>query len=163
MLDNLFDSYQYRLMANKIIDSRSVAHWAKRCYLAGRAMMDDALRPHGIGATQWYILHQLARVGPTMQRDLVGSLQIERATVSIVVANLVRKGLVQQTADAVDQRQKMLRLTAAGAALWNKLPDLTFIRDLAFGGFSDADIEATVRVLKTATERLQQRSKGDQA
>ncbi|CAJ0776015.1 hypothetical protein LMG18090_00642 [Ralstonia mannitolilytica] len=95
-----------------------------------------------------------------MQRDLVGSLQIERATVSIVVANLVRKGLVEQIPDAVDQRQKMLRLTTAGAALWHQLPDLTFIRDIAFSGFSETDIETTVRVLKTATERLQQRSKG---
>jgi len=150
-------------MANKMVDSRSVGHWAKRCYLAGRAMMDDALRPHGIGATQWYILHHLVRAGPTMQRDLVGALQIERATVSIVVANLVRKGLVEQTSDAADQRQKMLRLTAAGATLWDKLPDLTYIRDIAFGGFSDADIETTVRVLKTATEQLQQRSKGKKA
>lgn len=156
----MFDSNQYCFMANKRIDSGSVGHWAKRCYLAGRAMMDDMLRAHGIGATQWYILHQLARVGPTMQRDLVGSLQIERATVSIVVANLVRKGLVEQIPDAVDQRQKMLRLTTAGAALWHQLPDLTFIRDIAFSGFSETDIETTVRVLKTATERLQQRSKG---
>lgn len=124
-------------------------------------MMDDALRPHGIGATQWYILHQLARVGPTMQRDFVASLQIERATVSIVVTNLVRKGLVEQIPDAVDQRQKMLRLTAAGAALWKQLPDLTFIRDLAFSGFSKAEIETTVRLLKAATERLQQRSGED--
>lgn len=150
-------------MANKKIDSRSVPHWAKRCYLAGRAMMDDTLRPYGIGATQWYILHQLARVGPTMQRDLVESLQIERSTVSIIVANLVRKGLVEQRSDAIDQRQKMLHLTAAGTTLWNKLPDLTFIRDIAFNGFSNIDIETTVRVLKAATERLQQRSKGSKS
>ncbi|MCH8684412.1 MarR family winged helix-turn-helix transcriptional regulator [Pedomonas mirosovicensis] len=126
-------------------------------------MMDDALRPYGLGATQWYILHQLVHAGPTMQRDLVGLLQIERATVSIVVTSLVRKGLVEQTPDAADQRQKKLRLTAAGAALWDKLPDLTFIRDIAFDGFSDAEIETTVRVLKTATEQLQQRSKGTNA
>jgi len=140
-----------------------VGHWAKRCYLAGRQMMDDALRPHGLGTTQWYILHQLVHVGPTMQRDLVGLLHIERATVSIVVTTLVRKGLVERTSGAGDQRQKELRLTAAGATLWDKLPDLTFIRDIAFGGFSDADLETTARVLKTATEQLQQRSKGSKA
>jgi DNA-binding MarR family transcriptional regulator len=150
-------------MANKMVDPSSVGHWAKRCYLAGRAMMDDALRPHGLGATQWYILHQLAHVGPTMQRDLVGLLQIERATVSIVVTNLVRKGLVEQISDTVDQRQKELRLSEAGATLWSNLPDLRFIRDIAFGGFSDAEIETTVRVLRTATEQLQQRSKGNKA
>jgi len=98
-----------------------------------------------------------------MQRDLVGLLQIERATVSIVVTSLVRKGLVERSKDAVDQRQKELRLTTAGARLWDELPDLTFIRDIAFGGFSDADIETAVRVLKKATEQLQQRSKGNKA
>ena len=122
-------------------------------------MMDDALRPHGIGATQWYVLHQLAQVGPTMQRDLVRLLEIERATLSTVLATLVRKGLVEQVPDEVDQRQKLLRLTPAGTKLWGKLPDLGFIHDTAFGGFSEADIATTARVLKGATERLNQRMK----
>jgi DNA-binding MarR family transcriptional regulator len=125
--------------------------------------MEEALRPHGLGATQWYVLHQLAEVGPTMQRELVRLIQIERATMSIVISTLVRKGLVEQIPDAVDQRQKLLRLTPAGAALWSKLPDLGFIRDTAFSGFSDAEIETTARVLRAATERLSQRLKGKTA
>lgn len=125
--------------------------------------MDSALRPHGLGATQWYVLHQLAEAGPTMQRDLVSLLQIERATLSIVVASLVRKGLVQQAADTADLRQKQLCLTPAGRALWGQLPDLTFIQDVAFEGFSESDLETTGRVLKQATERLQQLSKGGKA
>jgi DNA-binding MarR family transcriptional regulator len=147
-------------MANKRTDPGLVGTWAKRCYHAGRAVMEDTLRPHGIGVTQWYVLHQLAEGGPTMQRDLVQLLQIERSTVSIIVANLVRKGLIEQISDAVDQRQKKLQLTAAGAALWDELPDLGFIREIAFSGFRNADVETAVRVLKTATERLQQRLKG---
>lgn len=149
-------------MANKIDHSEhaSVGGWAKRCYFAGRALMDDTLRPHGLGSTQWYVLHQLAQVGPTMQRELARFLQVERATVSIVIGTLVRKGLVEQVPDAVDQRQKLLRLTPAGSALWGELPDLSFIHDVAFSGFSEADLEITARVLKTATERLNQRLKG---
>lgn len=126
-------------------------------------MMEDALRPHGLGATQWYALHQLAQAGPTMQRELVRLLQVERATLSIIIGTLVRKGLVEQVPDAVDQRQKLLRLTPAGRALWGKLPDLGFIHEAAFAGFSEADIEITARVLKAATERLNQRLKGEQA
>jgi DNA-binding MarR family transcriptional regulator len=122
--------------------------------------MEDALRPHGLGATQWYVLHQLAQVGPTMQRELAPLLQIERATVSIIVSALVRKGLVEQVSTDLDQRQKLLRLTPAGTRLWGALPDLTFIHDEAFGGFSDADIETTARVLRVSTERLNQRLKG---
>lgn len=150
-------------MANKIKDDLvgSVGVWAKRCYLAGRALMDDALRPHGLGATQYYVLYQLATVGPTMQRDVTRLLHVERATMSIVIAALVKKGLVEQIPDAVDQRQKKLRLTAAGATLWDELPDLDFIRDAAFGGLSDTDMEIAARVLRTATERLQRRLEGD--
>lgn len=125
-------------------------------------MMEDALRPHGLGSTQWYVLHHLAQVGPTMQRELVHLFEIERATVSIVIGTLVQKGLVEQIPDATDQRQKLLRLTAAGKALWDDLPDLGFIHESAFSGFSEDDIKTTVRVLKAATERLNQRLKGEQ-
>ncbi|RRN62830.1 MarR family transcriptional regulator [Caulobacter sp. 602-1] len=152
-------------MANKNEHARyaSVGAWAKRCYLTGRSVMDSALRPHGLGATQWYVLHQLAEVGPTMQRDLVRLLEIERATLSIVIASLVRKGLVEQVADAADMRQKQLFLTPAGRALWDELPDLGFIQDVAFDGLSKSDIEIAARVLRQATERLQQQLKGVKA
>jgi len=124
-------------------------------------MMEDALRPHGLGSTQWYVLHQLAQGGPTMQRELVRLFEIERATVSIVIGSLVRKGLVEQIPDTADQRQKLLRLTPAGKALWDELPDLGFIHDAAFAGFSEDDINTTVRVLKAATQRLNERMKGE--
>lgn len=132
-----------------------VGAWAKRCYFAGRAVMDSALRPYGLGSVQWYVLYQLATVGSTMQRDLVRLLQIERATMTGIVATLARKGLLEQESDRVDQRQKRLRITAAGATLWAELPDLSFIRSVAFDGFDEADIAVAVDVLRTATERLE--------
>lgn len=141
----------------------SLGALTKRCYFAGRAMIEHALRPHGLGATQWYVLYQLAEVGPTMQRELVRSLQIERATLSTIISSLARKGLVEQVPDAVDQRQKLLRLTTAGKKLWGKLPDLSFIHDAAFAGISETEIAIAARVLRTATERLNQRLRGEQA
>lgn len=129
--------------------------WAKRCYMAARAAMDDALRPHGLGATQWYVLYQLAHEGPTLQRDLQRMLQVERATLSVVVTTLARKGLVEQLPDRVDQRQRLLRLTSAGTRLWKALPDLSRIEDIAFAGIDAADIATAARVLRIATERLQ--------
>ncbi|WP_436827041.1 MarR family winged helix-turn-helix transcriptional regulator [Sphingomonas sp. DT-207] len=117
--------------------------------------MEVALRPYDLGATQWYVLYQLAHEGPTMQRELLRMLQVERATLSVIVSALVRKGLVEQVPDRVDQRQKRLQMTAAGARLWSELPDLTtLIHKAAFEGIDDADIAIAVRVLRTATERL---------
>lgn len=134
--------------------SHEIAAWAKRCYFAGREAMELLLRPHDLGATQWYVLHQLTNNGPTMQRDLLRTLQIERATLSVVISSLVRKGLVEQVPDLVDQRQKLLRLTPAGTKLWDELPDLALIHEVAFEGIEAKDIAIAVRVLRTATELL---------
>jgi DNA-binding MarR family transcriptional regulator len=145
-------------MANKFSSHEpdTVGAWAKRCYLAGRAAMEDVLRPFDIGTTQWYVLYHLAEGGPTMQRDLLRLLAVERATLSVVVSGLVRKGLVEQIPDRTDQRQKLIRLTPAGVKLWNELPDLTFIRQVGFEGIDRAALETTITVLRTATERLEQ-------
>lgn len=132
----------------------SVAAWTKRCYFAGRALMDATLRPYDLGSTQWYVLWHLAQKGPTVQRDLGHALELERATLSGIISTLVRKGLVEQRLSGEDQRQRLLTLSAAGEALWHKLPDLSFIHDTAFGGFNEVDLATTIRILKSATERL---------
>jgi DNA-binding MarR family transcriptional regulator len=128
-------------------------------------MMDSILRPYGLGSTQWYVLYQLANVGPTMQRDLGRMLQIERATLSGIVTTLVRKGLVDQTADPEDQRQRMLRITRSGAKLWKELPDPTdLILAIAFDGADPKELVIARRVLQAATQRINEHiSGGNQA
>jgi DNA-binding MarR family transcriptional regulator len=133
----------------------SVGAWAKRYYFAVRATMESVLRPYGLGTTQWYVLYQLANDGPTRQRDLVRMLQIERATLSVIVTTLVRKGLVEQLPDGEDQRQRVLRITGAGMKLWAQLPDpLAVIRAIAFDGSDPTELATAVRVLQAATQRL---------
>jgi DNA-binding MarR family transcriptional regulator len=133
----------------------SVGAWAKRYYFANRAVIESVLRPYDLGSTQWYVLYQLANDGPTMQRDLGQMLHLERATLSGVVATLVRKGLVDQMPDSADQRQRVLRITAAGMKLWLDLPDpLALIRRIAYDGADDAELAIAVRVLQAATQRL---------
>ena len=139
----------------------SVGAWTKRCYLAARAVMDDMLRPYDLGATQWYVLYQLAHEGPTRQRELQRVLHVERATLSSVVLALVRKHLVEQIPDRADQRQKLLRLTELGHALWQELPDLARIHTMAFGDIDPHDIEVAIRVLQAATERLERQLRKD--
>ena len=118
-------------------------------------MMESILRPYDIGSTQWYVLYHLANEGPTMQRDLVLMLQIERATLSGVVTTLVRKGFVDQTPDTEDQRQRMLRMTRAGTKLWKELPDpIDLIITVAFGDADPAELAIARRVLQTATQQL---------
>src|SRR6202451_3322844 len=135
-------------MADDITDQApgSVGAWAKRYYFAVRAAMESVLRPYDLGSTQWYVLYQLANHGPTMQRDLGHMLQIERATLSGIVATLVRKGLVDQVPGSADQRQRMLRITNTGMKLWEELPDpLALIRAIAFDGSDAAELGTALR------------------
>ena len=90
-----------------------------------------------------------------MQRDLVKELDVERATLSTTVSVLVRKGFVEQTPCDADQRQKLVRMTAVGTKLWEKLPDLAVIHDIAFGDVDDASIATVIQVLLAATLRLE--------
>lgn len=133
----------------------SAGAWAKRYHLASRAMMEGILRPYDLGSTQWYVLFQLANHGPTAQRDFLGLLQIEKATLSEVVGALVRKGFVEQAPDPQDQRQRVLTLADTGRALWAELPDpIARISEIAFEGADQAALDTVARVLRTATERL---------
>jgi DNA-binding MarR family transcriptional regulator len=143
-------------VANEIPDHHdSVGAWAKRYYFASRAAIESVLRPYDLGSTQWYVLCQLANEGPTLQRDLGQMLHIERATLSGVVATLVRKGFIDQAPDAADQRQRLLRITRAGSKLWHELPDpIAVILAVSFEGADDAELATAIRVLQTATGRL---------
>jgi DNA-binding MarR family transcriptional regulator len=149
----------------KALKHDSVGAWAKRLYFASRGVMDTVLRPYGLGSTQWYVLHQLANVGPTMQRDLVNMFNIERATLSGVVTTLVRKGLVAQAPDSEDQRQRMLRITRAGSKLWAALPNpIEQILEVAFDDADPAEMDIARKVLQAATKRLNEHDwEGEQA
>ena len=133
----------------------TVGAWAKRYHLANRALIESVLRPYDLGSTQWYVLYQLANDGPTMQRDMGHTLHIERATLSGIVTTLVRKGLIDQIPDPVDQRQRLLRLTTAGTRLWNDLPDpIAIIQTVSLVDLDDTELETTIRVLQAATQRV---------
>lgn len=134
---------------------QSAGAWAKKYHLAARAVIEATLRPYDLGSTQWYVLWHLVHDGPMAQRDLQALLQVEKATLSGVVAALVRKGLVEQATDPEDKRQKLLSMTRAGCDLWAALPDpIALILKTAFQGVSKDDLATVVRVLSTGVERL---------
>ncbi len=129
--------------------------WAKKYFLASRALMEAVLRPFDLGNTQWYVLYRLSTSEHLGQRDLTRELGVERATLSGVVSALVRKELVIQIPDPDDQRQKLLSLTPAGLRLLNTLPDIgALIGGIAFADEDPADIATMNRLLENATRRL---------
>jgi DNA-binding MarR family transcriptional regulator len=137
------------------LDLEAAGSWAKKYFFASRAFMESVLHPYDLGTTQWYVIYLLANDGPINQRELTRTLEVERATLSAVIGALVRKGLVEQMSDPDDKRQKVLQLTTVGRNLWATLPDpIGLIAEVAFAGVDDAEIALTNRVLRDATQRL---------
>ena len=134
----------------------SAGSWAKKFYLASRAVVEAILRPYDLGSTQWYAMWYLVHQGPLAQRELQRLLQVEKPTLSAVVSALVRKGIADQVTNPKDQRQRVLQITPAGLGMWQSLPDpIEIIVKDAFEGATEDDLATVVRVLRSATERLQ--------
>lgn len=137
------------------LKQHATATWIKRYYAASRGIMEATLRPYDLGSTQWYVLWQLANNGPTVQREFLRLLQVEKPSLSEVVSALVRKGLVEQTPTVEDQRQRLLTITSAGLELWCELPDpIDLILKISFDQVEPSELEIVVRVLEGATGRL---------
>jgi len=77
----------------------------------------DRICCHDISVTQCYALEALVDRGPLRLNALADLLFLDKSTTSRVVSALVRKGYVQNAADAADRRAIALTPTAAGRRL----------------------------------------------
>lgn len=80
------------------------------------------VQSHGLGASQVYVLHQLATDAPLSVNDLAALTATDQSTVSVVVAKLIDKGYVTRERAESDARRVELQLTAKGRQVVKKLP-----------------------------------------
>jgi DNA-binding MarR family transcriptional regulator len=78
-------------------------------------LYDEEMRRVGLRTTQYSLLRVLARAGEVRQGDLGGLTFLDETTLSHNVPVLVRAGWVA-VRSGKDRREKLLRLTDAGAA-----------------------------------------------
>ena len=81
------------------------------------AILDD----QGLGRAHHRALYFIARQPELPVSDLLRLLSITKQSLSRVLADLMRTGLVEQRVGTLDRRQRLLRLTAAGVALEARL------------------------------------------
>ena len=77
----------------------------------------DRICCHDISVTQCNALEALVEHGPMRLNDLTERLFLDKSTTSRVVRALVKKGYVEQHADASDRRATALSATRAGRNL----------------------------------------------
>lgn len=85
--------------------------------VVGLHQLDRAVPEHAVSLAQVFALHELDTGTPMSQRDLAERLRLEKSTVSRLVADLDRKGLLERERDPANRRLYRLRITTAGRAL----------------------------------------------
>jgi len=135
--------------------SSNIGYWVKRYAILANQTVDGALKQFGIGRSQWYVLFHLQNETYLPQQHLQELLEIESATLTNLVASLVKKGLVAQQIDSANRRYKIVRLTARGQTLWQQLPDpIKAAREIALRDIAPERIAIAREVLEEATKNL---------
>lgn len=114
---------------------------------------DDALRPHGLKASQLNVLVAVSRMGPTRPKDLAARLMLERSTVSRNVDRMVGQGWLSIGRGDDDGRSHDLSITAKGRSLMSLLlPDWRRAQRAAkklLGADTVASLNSAVDALRT--------------
>jgi DNA-binding MarR family transcriptional regulator len=131
----------------------------KRLYLLICQRIDDALKPYGLGRSQWQIIARVARSGTLAQRELQQAMQIESATLTGIVDTLVAKGWLQRTESTTDRRVKMLLLTPAGLDRLGSIPDpYEVVEHRMLQAIPDEDRARAQRLMEGMIRNLEDRS-----
>ncbi len=81
----------------------------------------DRICCHDVSVTQCYAIEALVRRGPSGLNELAAELYLDKSTASRVVATLRRKGYVSRAAHPEDGRAIVLRVTASGRRLHDRI------------------------------------------
>lgn len=114
-----------------------------------RRLADGVSKVHGLSDAVAIPLILIGRLGTLTQTALADAIGVEGPTLVRHLDHLCALGLIERKEDPSDRRAKLLRLTASGTALLEKLEaDLARLREEAFADVSTADLEACLRVFQ---------------
>ena len=126
-------------------------------YLLNRAgariatAFNDEMRRLGTSLQAWRVLAALREKDGRRMGDLSATTSIEVSTLTRLVDNMEKEGLLARRRDARDTRAVLVQVTAAGKQLTRRiLPIAERYEKVALKGFGAAEAEA----LKSALRRL---------
>jgi DNA-binding MarR family transcriptional regulator len=87
-----------------------------------RAADREAVRMHGLGSAQIFVLHCLARHQPLSVNELAEKTASDQSTISLIITKLVARDLVHSKRAKDDARRAELTLAPRGRDLVRRLP-----------------------------------------
>lgn len=123
-----------------------------------RLRINALLAQHGIDLTSEMVtvLRVLWQREGRKQQELADLLHKDKASITKVIHNMEKRGLVARAADETDARNKKIVLTHSGQALKMKvLPVLDPFLDSLTADFDEKELAAARAVLSAIIRRLQ--------
>lgn len=117
---------------------------------------DKLMMPHNLTAAQVRVVNLLLRRPGISQVELARILGIGTVAVSAQIDRMERDGWVVRKPDLKDRRSNRVWLTPAGAAKEEALiAGFAELNDVAFAGFTDAEIDLLVEMLRRTRANLE--------
>jgi DNA-binding MarR family transcriptional regulator len=104
---------------HKLASTSCLCNALRQAARAVSRLYDDDLRGVGLRTTQYSLLGQLSRAGEVRQRDLGGLTSLDETTLTRNLRPLIGAGWAA-VSTGEDRREKIVRLTEAGAAKLRK-------------------------------------------
>jgi len=133
------------------VDAYPPAGSAVRAYLRQR-YKDCSLN---VTTEMMQVMHYLWRHDGVNQQEIANAVNRDKASLTAMLDNLVRRELVERRADHQDRRNKLIVLTAKGRALEQQvLPLMQQMYEVASRGLSEDGLRASLAVLTQITQNL---------
>jgi len=126
---------------------------------AWRQGIDRQLKDLGVSQAGWMTIAMVAKaLEPPSQKQLADLLGVEGPTIVAMVDRLVTSKLVVREASTLDRRVKLIRLTPAGDALYDRVKVAAdAFRISVLDGLDPAAVEAATALLETIRIRIEER------
>lgn len=112
----------------------------RRAHRAFDKALQRRLAPHGIATGYWYYLRVLWEEDGLTQKILSDRTGVAENTTAVMIASMVRDGLVSRTRSVDDKRKWHIALTSRGWELRDQLfPYVAEVNSIAGAGIEDAD------------------------
>ncbi len=130
---------------------------AKAAHVVERAI-GEALKPLGLKPAQLDMLMNIHRHPGLSQQELAERLIVGRSNITMLMPELVKRGIVDRVGDKTDKRIQRLTLTDAGTALlMQALAIYTGLIDTAMGASTPEECDQVGRQMMKMVELLNKR------
>jgi DNA-binding MarR family transcriptional regulator len=92
--------------------------------LVSESLHDLYAGPFDLAVTEWRVMAALGRFAPLTASEVGQRIVMDKVAVSRAVAGLMKRGLVERTADRADRRRAPLKLSARGRGVHARIVPL---------------------------------------